>query len=567
MDRHLESLALFEEEVNIYNTNTNNTNNNNNNNSGNGEYEYSKGGGFGTDYRNSNTYLRGKNVAQLVRGGGGLLSHTTNTSNTTGRTVEASENTTKDNIPTTTTTTITNTTHTIPALPRPTLSPSSPLVGQQEPEQPEQFQVASDNSTREGGGGGVCLPLHIDSSTDTHSDHYTPPQPTVDNNNSNNNVNISHVHTEDRCSASDDNIENIADTQPPVIHPTSGSDLSLLPVPPLPDQSVYSEADILTVYTSNEPDTDAGTGPKNPPHLSLTHTTTTTNTHEPQHPQHPLPTTTTTHTNNTIQFEQPQLGFKGAMAMMAELSKAVSRLKDDLFMFYFTDPNPNPNPVTACAFDQHSGSVSFPVSGLPLYTSTMDTGDCGSVYTHPHTGLHTDHQSITGTATFDEQDDDEVFGQLEVEEEDKLDINSSNTSTAAASATAVPTTANTISNTTGRSRRGRKKGSGTGSRHIHTRHAKLHEYERNYITPQCVSLLTTSITSTDTSDPDPTILSPFVDSRHTFLGRLLLHIYDVLYICVYFTHTNIHILSGYIYFMCTNIFVYSFYLYLSMYIY
>ena len=538
MDRHLESLPLFEEEVNIYNTNTNNTNNNNNNNNGNGEYEYTKGSGFGTDYRNSNTYLRGKNVAQLVRGGGASALLHTNTSNTSANTNMS----TSSNIPTANTnTTNTNTTPTSP-LPAPAVSSSQVEVTQQQ-QHAQSFQVASGNSTKGGGGGGGEAHLHTNSSTDTHSDLYTPPQPTVDNNNSNNNVNISHVHTEDRCSASDDNIENIADTQPPVIHPTSGSDLSLLPpVPPLPDQSVYSEADLLTVYTSNEPDAGAGTGPKNPPHLSP-HTTTTTNTHEPQHPQHPLPTTTTTHTNNTIQFEQPQLGFKGAMVMMAELSKAVSRLKDDLFMFYFTDPNPNPVPATACALDQHSASVSFPVSGPPLYTSTMDTGDGDSV-----------HPTYT-TMSYDEEED--VFSQLEQhphehggvaeEEGDGSDkqhdimnsCNNSTTLTTAAPTTTptVPTTANATSNTTGRSRRGRKKGSGTGTRHIHTRHAKLHEYERNYITPHCISLLTTSITSTDTSDPDPTILSPFVDSRHTFLGRHLLHLYDAtLYISIYMLH-------------------------------
>ena len=534
MDRHLESLPLFEEEVNTYNTTTNNTTTTTNN----SEYEYTKGSSFGTDYRNSNTYLRGKNVAQLVRGGGGAsLPHTTTNNNTT------------------------------PILPLPPSTPAPVSTSQVEVAQQQQHaqssQVASGNPTSEGGGGGGgeahlqrlastdsqltldCTLLHVDCSTDMHKDHCIHIQPTVDNNNNNNSssamapIYTSTSTTVDRsCSV---NEVHIADTHA-FLHPTTTE----LPPQQHPDQSVYSEVDILTVYTNTTPVAPSTTDTT----AAQDHSYTTTSTHEPQQPQHPPPTTATppttptpTHTNNTIQFEQPQLGFKGAMAMMAELSKAVSRLKDDLFMFYFTDPNP----ATACALDQNSASA--PVSGLPLYTSTMDTGDgdggC-SLHTHP-----------TTTMSCDGDDEDDVFSLLEqhqheqeqgegeeVEGSDEQHniMNSCNNSTTATTRapttpTAVPTTANTTSNTTGRSRRGRKKGSGTGSRHIHTRHAKLHEYERDYITPHCLSLLTTSITSTDTTDPDSTILSPFVDSRHTFLGRHLLHIYDVtLYISIYMLH-------------------------------
>jgi Bromodomain/Zinc finger, ZZ type len=41
-------------------------------------------------------------------------------------------------------------------------------------------------------------------------------------------------------------------------------------------------------------------------------------------------------------FEKPALGFKGALALMSEISKSVFRLKDDLFVIKFADPSKRP---------------------------------------------------------------------------------------------------------------------------------------------------------------------------------------------------------------------------------
>jgi hypothetical protein len=182
-----------------------------------------------------------------------------------------------------------------------------------------------------------------------------------------------------------------------------------------------------------------------------------------------------------VTFEQPQLGFRGAIGMMGDLSKAVMRLKEDLFVFKFADPS-----SVSCSNGKKRRSTSFgdnqcddSISISQEESETIDNSEYDMIKEIPVSNCTTEPAPIVHNESM-------------------------NTSQNSRITNSVP------------GRRGRKKGSSNKSSG-YCRGPKIREcsQEDEGIPEFCLHLMENI--HPDTSDPDSTIDSPFVDSRHTFL--------------------------------------------------
>jgi len=207
-------------------------------------------------------------------------------------------------------------------------------------------------------------------------------------------------------------------------------------------------------------------------------------------------------------FEQPQLGFRGAMSLMGELSKAVLRLKDDLFVFKFADPT-----IAIPTTRRQSNSVPMKAHRS---SETLDT-------------LNDDDDEEEEEEAEEDLRDLEEEGDLEEEEEggeengdmdicldnnESVDCPVTANSSCSVSLSSMPLPSRHPGTQPAVRRRGRKKGTTTRAT-TYLRHAKLRETEREFIEESCLALLRDI--RPDGSDPDPLFSSPLVDCRHTFL--------------------------------------------------
>lgn len=187
-------------------------------------------------------------------------------------------------------------------------------------------------------------------------------------------------------------------------------------------------------------------------------------------------------------FKQPQLGFRGAVSLMSDVSKSVLRIKDDLFVFQFTDATCASAITASTKKMKRSGSfASTTLNAISLHELDDEMSEfCSSEMSLDRDG---------GAEMENDNDNDENYSTSSC-----IDINDCS--------------AGNRSKCKGK--RGRKKGSGAHGTTISIqKQQELRQHERSDISPRCRELL--SDIKPDTSDPDAIMNAPFVDSRHTFL--------------------------------------------------
>ena len=158
---------------------------------------------------------------------------------------------------------------------------------------------------------------------------------------------------------------------------------------------------------------------------------------------------------NEEPFEKPQLGYRGSMSLMSELSKGVQRLKDDLFIISFAKPGLRERRLKKSRKDY---------TELPMGSGSVSDSESSNT-----AGLATKKPASAGLPVA-------AYGSFR------------------------PMVA------CGR-------GKGRPPAHLKTDVA----FASEELPEMCADLLDENIQCADTSDPDEAMQSPFVDTRHTFL--------------------------------------------------
>ena len=162
--------------------------------------------------------------------------------------------------------------------------------------------------------------------------------------------------------------------------------------------------------------------------------------------------------HDEVPFDKPELGFRGAMAMMNELSKCVDRLKADLFVIRFAAPG-QASPLASAASKRRKSD------GLGSGEAAM---------------------AVAGQ----EDEGSEPAGQH---------------SAAATAASSLPL----------QPRRGKGFRGKAGAYLRRIANGNVEDLDETSISDRALALL--QGLATDTSDPDASFSCPFLDTRHTFL--------------------------------------------------